>query len=440
MAPIGLFTLTGVAAATDADTVPDYGNSGFFFNIGGQGIQDGPASNNGNAFNGSIDEVALYDRTLLASDVLRHYNARAIAAPNNAVIKQGAGTLFLEASSQYNGGTQVEDGVLMVNGLGATGSGLVTVSDGAVLAGLGETGGDVTLAIRGEIGPGASVGPLAVIGNLVFTNFSAVYHAELGGTGLGQSDRVEVIGDIAINNATLDLALVSGYTPAGSDTIPILTTISGAISGTFNGLAEGARVSAEGEEFIINYAAQAVTLTATGGKVVYAGPDSVNRPSGAAVTFNSAVLTVNDAIGAGGGPLTVTAVSPNGVDGGTVSLTAGMITYTPPLDYLGDDSFTYTVSDGVDTAVGLVTVRATDGSADPAVGDVSGLVVLPNGDYRVAFSGTPDSPYEIQWADSLELPITWNSLGTVQSDSSGELTIDHPNPPEPVVYYRAIAQ
>ena len=41
---------------------------------------------------------------------------------------------------------------------------------------------------------------------------------------------------------------------------------------------------------------------------------------------------------------------------GTVTLADGVVTYTPTADYNGDDSFTYTVSDGTATATGTVSV------------------------------------------------------------------------------------
>jgi hypothetical protein len=44
---------------------------------------------------------------------------------------------------------------------------------------------------------------------------------------------------------------------------------------------------------------------------------------------------------------------------GTVTLLDGVVTYTPTSDYNGDDSFTYTVGDGTETATGAVSVTVT---------------------------------------------------------------------------------
>ena len=111
----------------------NYGNSGFTFNIGGQGIQD--ASNN--AFNGVIDEVALYNRPLSASDVQRHFNAGAVIAPDNRVVKFGTGRLYLNGNSTFNGGVTLSAGRVFANGNLAPGTGPVTVEEATVLGGTG---------------------------------------------------------------------------------------------------------------------------------------------------------------------------------------------------------------------------------------------------------------------------------------------------------------
>ena len=64
--------------------------------------------------------------------------------------------------------------------------------------------------------------------------------------------------------------------------------------------------------------------------------------------FNSSLLTVNDSPGPGAEStqtLTVTNVSGQSANGGTVTLASGVITYTPPADFNGTDTFTYTLLD-----------------------------------------------------------------------------------------------
>ena len=56
---------------------------------------------------------------------------------------------------------------------------------------------------------------------------------------------------------------------------------------------------------------------------------------------------------------TLSVVAVGGEQRGTVALAGGTITFTPEADFAGAASFTYTVSDGADTAVGTVAVTVT---------------------------------------------------------------------------------
>ena len=72
--------------------------------------------------------------------------------------------------------------------------------------------------------------------------------------------------------------------------------------------------------------------------------------------------------------LTVTSVSPS-VNGGSVTLSGSLATYTPMLNFNGTDTFTYSVSDGRGgTATGTVTVNVTPLNDTPvAVNDNVGV-------------------------------------------------------------------
>ena len=79
--------------------------------------------------------------------------------------------------------------------------------------------------------------------------------------------------------------------------------------------------------------------------------------------IDAAFLLSNDNPGGGtlesGQGLTVTAVSASSAQGGTVSLSGTTITYSPPADYFGPDSFTYTATDNGtpnESTVGTVNV------------------------------------------------------------------------------------
>ncbi|MFT7513465.1 MAG: autotransporter-associated beta strand protein, partial [Candidatus Omnitrophota bacterium] len=424
--------VNGVAVATDADVVADYGNSGFFFNIGGQGIQDGPTVNNGNAFNGFIDEVALYDKALSPSDVERHYDARDALSAINAVVKTGGGTLTLAGANTYDGGTTASSGILMVSGSTATGT--VAVRE-AVLMGTGTIGGGVAVQTRGETNPGASVGTLSVTGGLTYSNFSSVFHAELDSA--ASYDQLSVGGDITLSNATLNLIKAPGYTPTPTDVLVL--AMGSSVSGTFNGIPQGQRISAQGAEFVVSYLGNAITLNATGGFLTYAGPDTIVRPTGVGVSVPASQLLANDQVGDGVGPLMITSVLASSIENGTVSFDGTTVTFTPAPGYEGADSFTYTVTDGTDAVLGLVSVITGEPPAgEAATAILGGTQQLPNGDYRIAFRGTPGASYDIEWTQDLtEQPISWQVLGSVVAAPDGSILLDHAAPAGTVNYYRA---
>jgi hypothetical protein len=75
-------------------------------------------------------------------------------------------------------------------------------------------------------------------------------------------------------------------------------------------------------------------------------------------TFTAASLLANDSTGPAnesGQTITLTSVSATSAQGGTVTLSGGVVTYTAPIGYVGPDSFTYTITDNGTTA----------GAADP---------------------------------------------------------------------------
>ena len=91
--------------------------------------------------------------------------------------------------------------------------------------------------------------------------------------------------------------------------------------------------------------------------------DAVSTPNGVPVTVD---VLANDT-DPDGDPLTISAFDPTSVGGGTVSCTTATgCTYTPAPGTRGDDTFTYTVSDGLLTATTTVTVTV-DTAQTPTV-------------------------------------------------------------------------
>jgi hypothetical protein len=166
--------------------------------------------------------------------------------------KSGEGTLILSGNNTYAGETHVDAGRLQVDGSIAY-SMTTRVSNGATLGGNGRTG-DVAVEAGGTVGAGNSAG-LLTTGD-VWLSSGALFDAEIGGTvaGIGGYDQIAALGAVALGNATLELSLLSGFSPDFGDSFEIIDNNGAdAVAGTFSGLAEGAEFVAAGRAFEITY-------------------------------------------------------------------------------------------------------------------------------------------------------------------------------------------
>ena len=178
---------------------------------------------------------------------------------NLALIKSGSGTLILTGNNSYIGATTVADGTLVVNGT-HSGGGLIAVSAGATLGGVGIVAA-VDIADGGTLAPGNSPG--------VFTASELTLHPasqltfELGVPTVSPdpgSDYIAVLGDLTLDGA-LQVTGITGFplAPALGDKW-LLMSYSGGL--TDNSLSVGAApalpgglgyaidVSAPGEVFL----------------------------------------------------------------------------------------------------------------------------------------------------------------------------------------------
>lgn len=102
--------------------------------------------------------------------------------------------------------------------------------------------------------------------------------------------------------------------------------------------------------------------------------DTRTTPEDTRHVFNASLLLQNDAAGPSNESnqvLSVIGVSAASTNQGTVSLASGVITYTPPADFNGEDIFTYTVADNgspTRTATGTVTMNVTAVNDPPTAG------------------------------------------------------------------------
>jgi hypothetical protein len=121
--------------------------------------------------------------------------------------------------------------------------------------------------------------------------------------------------------------------------------------------------------------------------------------------------------------LTVTAVSALSELGGTVELRGGWILYTPPAGLVSgvEDSFTYTLSNGVGSAQGTVYLLAVEWAMTDAMNILSVTDSASGKD--VTFSAIPNFVYEV-FATSSIAPANWSKLGDYTADAQGILRVN----------------
>jgi hypothetical protein len=132
-------------------------------------------------------------------------------------------------------------------------------------------------------------------------------------------------------------------------------------------------------------------------------------------------------------PLAVLSVHSPSSAGGTLSLSALAIVYTPPTNYNGNDIFTFVVQDTFGgTATGTVSVAVAPGV--PERPGLSGIVRQNDGTMEIQGSGTPGRAYLLQVAPDL---TSWSTLATNAASTGGQLLfIDLEATNHPVRFYR----
>ena len=125
-----------------------------------------------------------------------------------------------------------------------------------------------------------------------------------------------------------------------------------------------------------------------------AATDSIFAHWNTATTIAVSNLLANDS-DPDGGILSVTGVTTPSASGGGVSLAGSGVNYQPPTNYFGMDGFNYFLSDGQGGqstgAVSLTIVRPT----------ITAWQMLSNGEFRLEFSGIPNTTYTLQASSNL---------------------------------------
>ncbi len=181
-----------------------------------------------------------------------------------SLMKSGPATLELTAANTYAGGTAVELGALMVSNTSgsATGSGRVVVRD--ILLGNGTiapaSGNGVTVmpngylyAMREFLTPGNPKIGSDGVNNPVLLRPGSTFVTLLSGSAFDPAGgnttygrlTVRGTGTVTVDGASLSVVVNAGFTPSSSDVFGILDNQTpNAITGVFNGVADGGRVNA----------------------------------------------------------------------------------------------------------------------------------------------------------------------------------------------------
>jgi len=170
--------------------------------------------------------------------------------------KTGTGNLTLDSTNTYAGATLVSGGTLQVGDAshaGARLAGSATVGASGTLTGHGTVSGSVTNTAGGTVAPGGSIGTLSISGSYTQGAGSTLQVELSPSTG----SELAVTGSATLAG-TLSVVADAGSYPPGT-TYTIIT--GSVVSGTFNGLANGATITAGGVNFTLSYGSGSVTLT-----------------------------------------------------------------------------------------------------------------------------------------------------------------------------------
>lgn len=189
-------------------------------------------------------------------------------AGSGSLGKTTSGTVTLSGSNTYTGPTRIYSGVLQVSASGMLGPGLASVDGGARLTndgtisgnvivdgtmdGDGTVQGSVTVNSGGVLAPGDSVGRIST-GTFSAPSGATLQLAVAGLVAGVSHDQLRVTGSVALGGI-LQLSLLPAYVPTVGDRIFLVDNDGGdAITGTFAGLAQGAKFTSGGVEFFISY-------------------------------------------------------------------------------------------------------------------------------------------------------------------------------------------
>ncbi len=173
--------------------------------------------------------------------------------------KIGSGTLILSGANAYTGNTNINGGVLKVDGSINSNT---TVHHTGTLAGTGTVNGNVTNNGRVSPGEGPGVpGVLTVVHNYTQAQYATLM-IQIAGMSAGQFSVLDVLGTANLSGR-LDPVLLNGFVPTVGESFTFLEY--GAVTGTL--FIFDRNIDNEPEHWVVSYEATNAILTVAPGNV-----------------------------------------------------------------------------------------------------------------------------------------------------------------------------
>ena len=170
--------------------------------------------------------------------------------------------------------------------------------------------------------------------------------------------------------------------------------------------------------------------------------DALTRPDNSQVVkVPLSILLANDQ-DPGNQALSITATGNAQPSGATVVISEGFAIYTVPSGSFGDGSFSYTVSNGTFSSIGIVTITQTS-SSSVSSGPTAVSITAVGADFAIKFLGVPGLTYGIQYTTNPNSPYTWHEFippASVNASANGLLNYTDVAPTDPLRLYRAVQQ
>jgi hypothetical protein len=299
--------------------------------------------------------------------------------------------------------------------------------------------GQAAIDWHGMVG-GGGIGPAVGNYQLIGTIGQPVASNPAPDTNLGPNDQASLASgflSVAVVDTFSTLALISSVNPSGFkdsvmftaslpgnakgnvvfktnnavlNTVPVL----GAVTSVSTALLprQENTVAAEYSGDFYHAASTASLIQTVTNHPPAAGTHFLGTPLNTALNLSAVTLAGLD-FDRDGDPLTITAVSGNTVAGGTVLLSEGAITYTPAINYVGADLFTYAIQDGFGgTNLGTARITVRLGNATSVFKSIA-----PEGaNVNLRGYGIPGHSYDIQVSSNMQ---DWTTLTTVAAAPNG---------------------